>query len=139
MRRSCSLDPLALGLGPRDNPDVAKNAKRERTDIVHERPKGDWHELLDELTLVRTGDDVTIELLDAEFGDELEAERMPLAYIEYDEHADEASVGVGGRDGRYPVVLRHSIEHPISILTDSKPPCCRWSCRSSGSTGQRRW
>jgi hypothetical protein len=30
---------------------------------------------------------------------------MPLAYIEYDEHADEASVGVGGRDGGYPVVL----------------------------------
>ena len=68
--------------------------------------------MLDEITKVRTGDDVTIELLDAEFGDAFEAERMPLAYIEYDEHADEASVGVGGRDGRYPVVLRYSIEHP---------------------------
>ena len=34
----------------------------------------------------------------------------------------QASVGVGGRDGRYPVVFRHSIEHPRSILTDSKPP-----------------
>jgi hypothetical protein len=101
---------------------VAENTKRQRPDIVHERPKEDWHELLDELTLVRTGDEVTIELLDAEFGDELEAERMPLAYIEYDEHSDEASVGVGGRDGRYPVVLRHSIEHPTSILTDSMPP-----------------
>ena len=101
---------------------MAENTNRQRPDIVHERPKEDWHELLDELTLVRTGDEVTIELLDAEFGDELEAERMPLAYIEYDEHADEASVGVGGRDGRYPVVLRHSIEHPTSILTDAKPP-----------------
>jgi hypothetical protein len=101
---------------------VAENTNRQRPDIVHERPKEDWHELLDELTLVRTGDEVTIELLDAEFGDELEAERMPLAYIEYDEHSDEASVGVGGRDGRYPVVLRHSIEHPTSILTDSMPP-----------------
>jgi hypothetical protein len=78
--------------------------------------------MLDELTRVRTGDDVTIELLDVEFGDEFEVERMPLAYIEYDEHSDEASVGVGGRDGRYPVVLRHAIEHPTSILTDSKPP-----------------
>jgi hypothetical protein len=90
--------------------------------LIHERPKEDWHEMLDQITKVRTGDDVTIELLDAEFGDAFEAERMPLAYIEYDEHADEASVAVGGRDGRYPVVLRCSIEHPSSILTDSKPP-----------------
>jgi hypothetical protein len=100
---------------------VAENAKG-RADSIHERPKENWHELLDELTKVRAGDDVTIEILDAEFGDGFEAERMPLAYIEYDEHADEASVAVGGRDGRYPVLLRHSIEHPTSILTDSKPP-----------------
>lgn len=93
-----------------------------RPDIIHERPKEEWHKLLDELTVVRTGDDVTIELLDADFGDEFEAERIPLAYIEYDEHDDEASVGVGGRDGRFPVVLRHAIQHPTSILTDSKPP-----------------
>jgi len=78
--------------------------------------------MLDELTKVRAGDGVTIELLDAEFGDAFEAERLPLAYIEYDEHADEASVAVGGRDSRYQVVLRHSIRHPTSILTDSKPP-----------------
>jgi Family of unknown function (DUF5335) len=101
---------------------VANHARSRRYDIVHERPKQDWHKLLDELTRVRAGDDVTIELLDAEFGDEFEAEQMPLAYIEYDEHSDEASVGVGGLDGRYPVVLRHSIEHPTSILTDAKPP-----------------
>jgi hypothetical protein len=101
---------------------VAKHAKDGRPDIIHERPKEDWHNLLDELTRVRTGDDVTIELLDADFGDEFEAERIPLAYIEYDEHADEASVGVGGRDGRYPVVLRHSIMHPTSLLADSRPP-----------------
>jgi hypothetical protein len=101
---------------------MANHTRNQRSDVIHERAKDEWHKLLDELTLVRSGDDVTIELLDAEFGDEFEAERMPLAYIEYDEHADEASVGVGGRDGRYPVVLRHSIEHPTSILTDSKPP-----------------
>lgn len=106
----------------RDNAGVAEDTKDRRPDIVHPRSKEEWHKLLDELTLARAGDDVTIELLDAEFGDEFEVERMPLAYLEYDEHADEASIGVGGRDSRYQVVLRHSIEHPTSILTDSKPP-----------------
>ncbi|HEX3796092.1 MAG TPA: DUF5335 family protein [Acidimicrobiales bacterium] len=101
---------------------MADHARQRPKDLIHERPREDWHGLLDELTKVRSGDDVTVELLDAEFGDAFEVERMPLAYIEYDEHADEASVGVGGRDGRYPVVLRHSIEHPTSILTDSRPP-----------------
>jgi Family of unknown function (DUF5335) len=119
----------------RDNGVVPKRVKSGRPDIVHERPKEEWHRLLDELTKVRTGDDVTIELLDAEFGDEFEAERMPLAYIEYDEHADEASVGVGGRDGRYPVVLRHSIDHPTSILTDSKPPMLPLTVQIVGRDG----
>lgn len=114
--------PLVLSHARRENLGVVGRAKGRPKDLIHERPREDWHRLLDELTKVRTGDDVTIELLDADFGDAFEAEQMPLAYIEYDEHADEASVGVGGRDGRYPVVLRHSIEHPISILTDSKPP-----------------
>jgi hypothetical protein len=114
---------------------VAKHTNSRRSDIVHERLKEDWHKLLDDLTKARSGDDVTIELLDAEYGDEYEAERIPLAYIEYDEHADEASVGVGGRDGRYPVVLRHSIEHPASILTDAKPPLLPLAVQIVGADG----
>jgi hypothetical protein len=114
---------------------MAKHAERGRADVVHERPKQDWHTLLDELTRVRAGDVVTIERLDAEFGDEFEAEEMPLAYIEYDEHSDEASVGVGGRDSRYPVVLRHSIPHPTSILTDSKPPQLPFVVQIVGTDG----
>ena len=91
--------------------------------------------MLDELTKVRAGDEVTIELLDAEYGDEFEAERIPLAYIEYDEHADEASVGVGGRDGRYQVVLRHAIGHPTSILTDARPPMLPLAVQIVGADG----
>jgi Family of unknown function (DUF5335) len=116
---------------------VANHTRSHRPDIVHERPKEEWHKLLDDLTLARAGDDVTIELLDAEFGDEFEAERMPLAYIEYDEHSDEASVGLGGRDGRYPVVLRHSIEHPTSLLTDSKPPMLPLVVQIVGADGSQ--
>jgi hypothetical protein len=52
-------------------------------------------------------------LLEAEFGDAFEAERMPLAYIEYDEHADEASVGVGGRDRRYRLCLATRSSTPL--------------------------
>jgi len=114
---------------------VAEHTEGRRADILHERPKHEWHGLLDELTKVRAGDDVTIELLDADFGDDFEAERIPLAYIEYDEHADEASVGVGGRDGRYQVVLRHAVKHPTSILTDSKPPVLPLAIQIVGADG----
>ena len=114
--------PLVSGLARRETADVATHARERAKDVIHDRPKGDWHSLLDEVTKVRTGDDVTVELLDAEFGDAFEAERLPLAYVEYDEHADEASVAVGGRDGRYPFVLRHSIPHPTAILTDAQSP-----------------
>jgi uncharacterized protein DUF5335 len=116
---------------------VVKNANRQRPLIVHEHPKEGWHKLLDDVTKVRAGDNITIELLDAEFGDEFEAERMPLAYLEYDEHSDEASVGVGGRDGRYPVVLRHSIEHPTTIRTDSQPPMLPLAVQIVGADGSQ--
>jgi hypothetical protein len=128
-------DPLVFRPARCDNARVANNTRGRRADIIHERPKGDWRELLDELTKVHAGNEVTIELLDADFGDEYEAEQIPLAYIEYDEHADEASVGVGGRDGRYPVVLRHSIEHPTSILTDSNPPMLPLAVQIVGADG----
>lgn len=114
---------------------MAKNENREHIQTIHERPRAEWHQMLDELTMVRAGDDVTIELLDTEFGDNFEAERLPLAYIEYDEHEDMVSVAVGGRDGRYPVVLRHSIEHPTSILTDSRPPMLPLTVQIVGGDG----
>jgi hypothetical protein len=114
---------------------MTKQTKGRLPDVVHECPKGEWHKLLDDLTTARSGDDVTIEVLDADFGDELQAERMPLAYIEYDQHADEASIGVGGRDGRYPVVLRHSIAHPAAVLTDAKPPRLPFVVQIVGTDG----
>jgi hypothetical protein len=57
-----------------------------------------------------------------DFGDQVEAERLPLAYIEYDDKDDVFIVGVGGRESRYPVVLNHMIPHPKTILVDSSIP-----------------
>ena len=52
-------------------------------------------------------DDVTIEVVDPTFGPNQEAERLPLAYIEYDPKDDVVVVAVGGRTARYPVLLDH--------------------------------
>ncbi|MCU1489805.1 MAG: hypothetical protein JWM85_1210 [Acidimicrobiaceae bacterium] len=110
---------------------------RKARETSQDRPRQDWHELLDKMTLAYADEDTTIELLDQEFGDEYEAEHMPLAYIEYDEHSDMASVAVGGRDGRFPVALRHEIDHPTTIRTDSKPPELPLAIEIVGGDGSR--
>lgn len=82
----------------------------------------EWRELFDGLTKEYEGSEVTIEVLSEDFGDDYEAERLPLAYLEYDPKDDMFVVGVGGRDGRYPVILRHFVEHPKSIVLDTEYP-----------------
>src|SRR3984885_13753151 len=81
-----------------------------------EVPKSSWREALDSLTREHQGEVVTIEVETSDYGDQLEAEALPFAYVEYDPHDDAVSVGVGGRDGRYPVVLRHVVEHPQHVF-----------------------
>ena len=83
---------------------------------TEELPRSKWRDVLELLTREHKDDDVTIEVLVPEFGDLGEAERMPLAYIDYDYKDDALIVAVGGRNRRYPVVLRHMIEHPRTIL-----------------------
>ncbi|MCW2879602.1 MAG: hypothetical protein JWQ95_3702 [Sphaerisporangium sp.] len=84
-----------------------------------ELPREEWREFFDAMTRNYEGADATVELVTKEFGDLFEAERIPLAYLEYDPKDDQFSVGMGGRDGRYPVVLRHAIDRPQRILADT--------------------
>ncbi|WP_037971637.1 DUF5335 family protein [Streptosporangium amethystogenes] len=88
---------------------------QQRLELVRE----EWREFFDTMTRNYEGAEVTIEVMSKDFGDLLGAERLPLAYLEYDPKDDQFSAGVGGRDGRYPVVLRHVIDHPQRILTDT--------------------
>ena len=81
-----------------------------------EVPKGAWQEALQALTLERAGDWATIEVADLDDGDQFAAEQIPFSYVEYDPHDDAVSVGVGGLDGRYPVMLRHVVEHPQKVF-----------------------
>jgi hypothetical protein len=85
----------------------------------HEIPREEWTGYFDRVTKDHAGQELTIEVLDRKFGDGYEAERLPLAYLEYDDAGDEVAVAAGGRDGRYPVVLRHAIKRPRRIVVDS--------------------
>jgi hypothetical protein len=89
------------------------------SDDTHELHREDWQAHLDQLTKEHHGHEVTIELLEHPFGDEIEVQALPLAYLEYDPKDDVIIVAVGGVDRRYPVVLRHIIEHPVRVLADT--------------------
>jgi Family of unknown function (DUF5335) len=88
----------------------------------HELPRSEWHPYLQAVTAEHEGDEVTIELVDRELGDEREVERLPLAYLDYEPDDDAVIVAVGGRDRRYPVVLHHFVDGPHRILADSYEP-----------------
>jgi Family of unknown function (DUF5335) len=91
----------------------------DMSDQGPELPRAQWQARLEELTKHHEGHEVAIELLDQELGDEEGVEMLPLAYLEFDPKDDVVIVAVGGRGGRYPVVLRHIVEHPQRILADS--------------------
>jgi hypothetical protein len=80
--------------------------------------RSEWSKLTDRLSADHEGHDVTIEVLDPESGDNSLVERLPFAGITYDHKDDVVVVSVGGRSPRYPVVLRHLINHPQEILFD---------------------
>jgi hypothetical protein len=64
--------------------------------------------------------DVTIEVLDESFGDQLEADRLPWHALVYDTRRDVIELSVGGRDRRIPVVFRHSISGPTGIWLEQE-------------------
>ncbi|MFF8605689.1 DUF5335 family protein [Streptomyces sp. NPDC015346] len=74
-----------------------------------------WTTALDELTDTYGGQLVSIELLDPAIGHQYEAERLPFSYLTYDAKDDVVIVAVGGQSSRYPVVLRHMVQHPKEI------------------------
>jgi hypothetical protein len=94
-----------------------------RTDL----PRDQWRGFLENLTKDFEGYDVTIEVVDREYGDDLEVERLPLNVVEYDNKDDVFVVAVGGRDSRLQVVLRHIIEHPQQIIATPLTPERPWA------------
>jgi hypothetical protein len=87
------------------------------------RDRSHWTTVLDEVTTAHGGELVTIEVLDPSIGHQYEAERLPFSYLAYDPKDDVAIVAVGGQEPRYPVVLRHIVQHPkeIDVSTEDVP------------------
>jgi hypothetical protein len=79
-----------------------------------------WRGQLDGLTADHEGQDVTIEVVDQEYGDQHEAERLPFRYASYDPKDDVVIIAIGGRSSRYPVVLRHMVWHPTEVDVDTQ-------------------
>lgn len=77
--------------------------------------RGKWAEFFDTLSADHAGQSAAIELLGADFGDQFETERLPFAYASYDPRDDVVVIGVGGNSARFPVLLRHMIDHPTEI------------------------
>ncbi|SEG67011.1 hypothetical protein SAMN04489712_108246 [Thermomonospora echinospora] len=81
-----------------------------------------WVGFFDTLTADHQGHTVAIELVDSEYGDQYETEGLPFNYASYDPRDDVVVVGVGGNSARFPVVLRHMINHPAEVdVTASRP------------------
>ena len=77
--------------------------------------RSQWAEQLDEVTRDHEGDEVTIEVLDKDWGDAHEVEWMPFTYVTYDKKDDVVIIGVGGRSAAWPVLLRHVVRHPVEV------------------------
>lgn len=85
------------------------------------RDRTTWQKLLDQLSRGRSGELVTIEILDEDLGDQTEAVRLPLASASYDARGDVMVVALGGRTPGHPVVVRHFIHHPTKIDVLERP------------------
>lgn len=97
-----------------------------------------WQAALDDVTKIHEGNGVTVEVVDREFGDQVEAtEILPLTYIEYDRKDDVVVIAVGGRTARFPVVLRHIIEHPQQIFIYPPRPTPTESIYVTGRDGNQ--
>ena len=94
------------------------NVTQQREEI----PRAAWHDALELITREHEGDEITIEIVDEDLGDQEEVTKLPLNYVEYDRKDDVVVVGVGGRSTRFPVVLRHMVRHPQTIWVHPPAP-----------------
>ena len=96
----------------------------------------EWRKFFERLSHDLGGDEVTIEVLTEDYGDQYEAEKLPFDFLDYDDKDDVFIVVVGGRDRRYPA-LRHIIKQPKRIVVDTVSPNEPWAIDVEAVDGSR--
>ena len=88
-------------------------------DTTRELAPESWSEYFDAVSEDLLNDSVSIEIIDALSPPMMEAQRLALQALTYDErnHVFEVAAARGGPRG--PSVLRHLIDHPSRIAVDS--------------------
>jgi hypothetical protein len=81
----------------------------------------EWKGFLDIVSRETEGQPVTIEIVTAESGSQVEADGLPLSYISYDEKDEVVIVSVREPDSSDPV-LDHIVQNPWNILFDPPLP-----------------
>src|SRR4029450_1080325 len=89
--------------------------------VISPEQRTEWTRLTDRLSAEYAGYGVTIEVLAPEVGDNPMGGGMPFHHVTYDHKDAVLVVAVGGKDQRYPVVLRHLIPHPRELVVDQNP------------------
>ena len=74
--------------------------------------RGGWQPLFEQISKGRHAQNLTIDVLDEDFGDQTEVNGMPFESIDFDGRSDVIVVAVAGREPHAPVVLRHVIHEP---------------------------
>jgi Family of unknown function (DUF5335) len=92
-----------------------------------ELPRGAWREFFQDLSSKYEGYSVTIDVVSREYGDQPEAQDMPLSYVDYDPMDDVLIIGVDSRDGSDAPVLRRMIHHPERVLADQVTEDVPWA------------
>jgi hypothetical protein len=94
----------------------------------------EWKGFLDIVTRDTEGQPVTIEVVTAETGSQVEADGLPLSYISYDDKDDVVIVSVREPDSSDPV-LDHIVQNPWKILFDPPSPASVRSIDIEGADG----
>lgn len=62
--------------------------------------------------------DVTVEVMSADLGDQVEAQRLAWHGLVYDDKHDVLEISVRGHGGHTPDMFRHEIHHPTQIWAE---------------------